>query len=274
MEILADFFSDISSTFRAFFLVAGLAFFWSLESIIPLFQLNYSKRKHAALNIFFTLTTVGVNFVLAFTIWELVQWCNKHSFGVLNLFDAPLWLECLLGLFLLDFVGAYLIHFLEHKVKWMWRFHAIHHMDKQVDATTANRHHPVESIFRLVFTLLAVIITGPPMWLVMLYQSLSVLLSQFNHANMALPSGLDRLISWVLVSPNMHKVHHHFQMPFTDSNYGNIFSLWDNLLRTRKHLDTSSIIYGLDSAYERNEADAIEQLVLPFQDPLSTTTKR
>jgi sterol desaturase/sphingolipid hydroxylase (fatty acid hydroxylase superfamily) len=216
---------------------------------------------------------VGVNFVLAFTIWELVQWCTKHSVGILNLFTAPLWLECLMGLLLLDFIGAYVIHFLEHKVKWMWRFHAIHHMDKQVDATTANRHHPVESIFRLVFTLLAILITGPPMWLVMLYQSLSVLLSQFNHANMALPRGLDRLISWVLVSPNMHKVHHHYQMPFTDSNYGNIFSLWDNLLRTRKHLDTASITYGLDAAYHRNEADVIEQLVLPFKDPLSTPTK-
>ena len=120
---------------------------------------------------------------------------------------------------LLDLIGAWLIHLVEHKVKWMWKFHVVHHSDRFVDTTTANRHHPVESMFRAVFTLLAVLVAGTPIWLVMLYQSLSVVLSQFNHANITLPAWLDKSISWLIVSPNMHKVHHHYLQPLTDTNY-------------------------------------------------------
>jgi sterol desaturase/sphingolipid hydroxylase (fatty acid hydroxylase superfamily) len=95
----------------------------------------------------------------------------------------PVWVFMIAGMLLLDLIGAYFIHWIQHKIKWMWKFHMVHHADTYVDTTTANRHHPGESVFRAVFTLLAVVVTGAPMWLVMLYQSLSALLSQFNHAN-------------------------------------------------------------------------------------------
>jgi sterol desaturase/sphingolipid hydroxylase (fatty acid hydroxylase superfamily) len=272
MESIVDFFSSISPGARALILVGGLTFFWSIESILPLFHFQYRKWKHAGLNVFFTLTTIVVNFFFAFTIFGVASWCAERSFGVLYLFSAPLWVECFVGLLLLDLMGAYLVHFAEHKVKWMWRFHAIHHMDKQVDATTANRHHPVESLFRLAFTVLAVFLSGAPMWMVMLYQSLSVVASQFNHANISLPKNLDRIVSWVIVSPNMHKVHHHYKMPHTDSNYGNIFSLWDRLFGTWMHLDTPSITYGLDSVFDRNEANMKDQLSLPFRESMTTSS--
>jgi len=129
----------------------------------------------------------------------------------------------ILGLLLMDLIGAYLIHYIEHKVKWMWKFHMVHHADTHVDTTTANRHHPGESVFRAVFAMIAVLIVGAPMWLFMLYQSLSAVLSQFNHANIRLPLWLDRAIGWIIVSPDMHKVHHHYIRPQTDTNFGNIF---------------------------------------------------
>lgn len=81
----------------------------------------------------------------------------------------------------------------------------------------------------------------------MLYQSLSVVLSQFNHANIKLPKSVDKAISWVLISPDMHKVHHHYVLPYTDSNYGNIFSWWDRLFGTYMHLDREKITYGVDT---------------------------
>ena len=142
----------------------------------------------------------------------------------------------------------------------------IHHTDQYVDATTANRHHPVESVFRFVFTTLGVVLMGAPAWLVMAYQTLSALMAQFEHANIALPNGLDKALSWVIISPNMHKVHHHYVLPYTDSNYGNIFSLWDRLFGTYMTLDPSKIVYGVDTHMKKEETANIgKMLTLPFE---------
>jgi sterol desaturase/sphingolipid hydroxylase (fatty acid hydroxylase superfamily) len=147
----------------------------------------------------------------------------------------------------------------------MWRFHVIHHADTYVDTTTANRHHPVESVFRAVFAVLAVLVCGSPMWLVMLYQSLSVVLSQFNHANIRMPHWLDKTLSYVIVSPDMHKVHHHYKRPETDTNYGNIFPFWDRLFGTYCATPVNRVKYGLDMLEGRNDHDIADQLKLPFQ---------
>ncbi|MFI5172000.1 MAG: sterol desaturase family protein [Chitinophagales bacterium] len=222
--------------------------------------------KHAGLNIFFTVTTIIVNFALAFLIVTASDWSIKNKIGILWWVDLPLWVVMVFGLLLLDLIGAYTIHFIEHKIKWMWKFHLIHHADTYVDTTTANRHHPGESIFRLVFTVIAVAIIGAPVWLVLMYQSLSAILSQFNHANINLPKGLDNALSYVFVSPNMHKVHHHYIQPYTDSNYGNIFSIWDRIFGTYKKLEPGQIVYGIDTHMLPEENAAIGNLlVIPFQ---------
>ena len=109
----------------------------------------------------------------------------------------------------------------------MWKFHVIHHSDEHVDTTTALRHHPGESVFRAIFTCLAVLLVGAPIWLVMLYQSVSAVMSQFNHANFKLPPAFDKLMSLFIVTPGMHRVHHHHKQPYSDRNYGNIFSIWE-----------------------------------------------
>jgi sterol desaturase/sphingolipid hydroxylase (fatty acid hydroxylase superfamily) len=180
--------------------------------------------------------------------------------------SMPFWLHILTGLLLLDLIGAWLVHWLQHKIKWMWKFHLVHHADTYVDASTANRHHPGESVFRFVFTVMAVLISGASIWLVMLYQSLSVLISQFNHANISFPIWMDKLISLVIVSPNMHKVHHHYVQPYTDSNYANIFSIWDRLFGTFKTLDKKDIIYGIDTHMNPSENSKVKNLLsMPFQ---------
>src|SRR5690606_2336888 len=127
---------------------------------------------------------------------------------------------------------AYAAHWVEHKVKPLWMVHLLQHSDHNVDTNTANRHHPLECLIRYTFTLIGVLIVGAPIGIIMLYQSLSVVFSQFNHANIRLPKKVDNAISWFVVSPDMHKVHHHYQLPYTDSNYGNIFSIWDRLFGT------------------------------------------
>ena len=265
-EIIA-YFSTIPSSHRSLILIGGITFFWVIENTFPLFRMKYQKWHHAGINIFFTITTIIVNFILAFILIKTASWTIENHFGILQwLPEIPIWLYTIIGLLLLDLIGAYLVHYIEHKIKFLWRFHLIHHTDTWIDTTTANRHHPGESIIRFVFTTLGVLIVGSPMWMVFLYQSLSVVFSQFNHANISLPSKLDHFLSYFIISPNMHKVHHHYVLPYTDSNYGNIFSIWDRLFGTFTTLPKDQLIYGVDTHMAPEENNKLKNLLqIPFQ---------
>ncbi|MDQ6477469.1 sterol desaturase family protein [Dyadobacter sp. LHD-138] len=267
MQWLIQYFGHIPSSHRSAILVGGIMFFWLIEGTWPLFQFRYNKWKHAGINFFFTLTTILVNFPLAFILVKSSNWATDHQFGILHLIpNLPLWIQALAGLLLLDLIGAWTAHWVQHKIKFLWRFHIIHHADQYVDTTTANRHHPGESLVRFIFTVLAILITGAPMWLIFLYQSLSVVLSQFNHANITLPRRLDALLSLMVVTPNMHHIHHHYTQPYTDSNYGNIFSIWDRLFGTFTKLDQQKIIYGIDTHPLPEENSKVSSLLrIPFQ---------
>ena len=270
MNGIIHYFETIPSLHRALILAGGITFFWLLESGIPLFRFKYNKWKHAGVNFFFTFTTIIINFGFAVLIVLSSDWCINHHFGMLQWISMPLWLQMITGLLLLDLVGAYTIHLIQHKIKWMWKFHMVHHADTYVDTTTANRHHPGESVFRAVFTIVAVFITGAPIWLLMLYQSLSAVLSQFNHANINMPEWLDKPLRLIIVTPNMHRIHHHFVRPETDTNYGNIFSLWDKLFGTYLITDLHKLKYGLDVLNGKNDESISTLLKIPFDKNIKT----
>ncbi|NME71428.1 sterol desaturase family protein [Flammeovirga aprica JL-4] len=269
MQTLIDYFSTMPSFHRSILLVGGILFFWIIEGFQPLFRFKgHNKWKHALTNIFFTLTTAVVNLSLAFVMVKLSDWTVVHHFGYMQwMSEFPLPIVLITGLALMDLISAYSIHYLNHKVKWFWLFHLIHHTDTHVDTTTANRHHPGESFLRLFATTIGVFLMGAPIWMIFLYQSLSVILSQFNHANIVLPKKVDKILSWVIVTPNMHHVHHHFQQPLTDTNYGNIFSIWDRIFGTYAEADNSKLVYGVDTHMEPMENSRVANLLkIPFQE--------
>mgnify|MGYP001033648649 FL=1 len=267
METIFNYFETIPSSHRSIILVGGITFFWILEGAVPLFKFNYKKWKHALPNLFFTLTTVIINFALAFLLLKTADWVSANNFGLINwLPEMPLWLYIILGVFFLDFFGAYLAHFVEHKVKPLWMVHLVHHTDHKVDTTTANRHHPIESVIRFVFTLLGVFVVGTPIAIVMLYQSMSLIFTQFTHANIKISPKVDKFLSYFIVSPDMHKVHHHNMLPYTDSNYGNIFSIWDRIFGTYLELDREKIVYGVDTFPDEEKNSSLKELLKqPFQ---------
>jgi sterol desaturase/sphingolipid hydroxylase (fatty acid hydroxylase superfamily) len=280
LESIISYFETIPSLHRSLILVGGLTFFWILEGGMPLFKFKYKKWKHAIPNLFFTLTTIVINFGLAWLLLGTSDWVKANDFGIINwLPQMPLWLYALLGVLLLDFFGAYLAHFVEHKVKPLWMVHLVHHTDHKVDTTTANRHHPIESLIRFLFTLLGVFVVGTPIALVMLYQAMSLVFTQFTHANLKIPKGLDKALSYFIVSPDMHKTHHHYRLPYTDSNYGNIFSIWDRIFGTYMYMDREKLVYGVDVfPDEKKNSEIIELLKQPFQKyekpTLSTDTEK
>jgi sterol desaturase/sphingolipid hydroxylase (fatty acid hydroxylase superfamily) len=266
MEALIHYFENISSLHRTLILVGGLTFFWLLESAVPLFQFGYKKWRHAGINIFFTFTTILVNFVMAFMLVKSADWVVASGVGILQIIDMPIWLFLIVGLLGLDFISSWLIHFIQHKVPILWVFHVIHHSDQHIDTTSANRHHPGESVFRFLFTLMAVVVMGAPIWMVLLYQSMSALFSQFNHSNVIMPAKLDKVLMWVIVTPNMHRVHHHYRQPYSDMNYGNIFSFWDRIFGTFVEVDNRKLKYGVDTyMHEKEASDIWTMLKIPFR---------
>ena len=266
-ESIVGFFEDVPTTFRAGVLIGGIFIFWVMEGVIPLFQFRYNKYRHAGINLLFTTFTAIIGFGLAGVLYATSTWVAANEFGLLYVIEIPLWLQVILGVMLLDFVGAWLIHWIQHKVKWMWKFHLIHHSDTTVDVTTGLRHHPGETFFRIFFTILGVFLIGIPIGIVMLYQSLSVLFAHLTHANINMPRKVDRALSYVFITPNMHKVHHHYAQPLTDTNYGNIFAIWDRLFGTYAEVNSpDEITYGIDTHMDPKEnEDFVNLLKIPFQ---------
>lgn len=252
---------------RLAILVGGLLFFWIIEGSIPLMPLRYKQNKwrHAAVNFGFTLIHLIIHTFLALIIIRISDWCKSNQFGLVYWLHAGIWTTVLIAFLTLDFFGGWLVHMTEHKVPVLWRFHVVHHADNNVDVTTGLRHHPVESILRGLFFFMGIIVSGAPMFAVMIFQTILIVATAFTHANIRLPKQIDTALSWVLVSPNMHKVHHHWKQPYTDSNYGAVLSIWDRLLGTFMKLDATQIRYGLDRYYPNEKDEQFgELLTKPF----------
>lgn len=252
---------------RMAILVGGLLLFWIIEGAIPLLPLRYKKNKlrHAGVNFVFTVIHLIIHTGLAILIVKLSDWCAQNGFGIVYWVNAGVILTIVIGVLSLDF-SSWLVHLVMHKIPLLWRFHLVHHSDTSVDVTTGLRHHPGDSLLRGIFFLILIFISGAPVYSVMIYQTLVVLSTAFTHANINLPKGLDRVLSFIIVSPHMHKVHHHWKQPYTDTNYGAVFSIWDRILGTFGKLDTKEIRYGLDRHYpgEKDE-DVVGLLKRPFQ---------
>lgn len=265
MEAIINYFDTIPTSHRSILLFGGLAFFIILEYGVPFFRYKTSKWKHIGLNLFFNFTTIIVNFLMAFILLGASEFAMTNGIGILNWISMPLWAVLVVGMLLMDLVSAYTPHWVEHHVKWMWQFHVVHHSDQYVDVTTGNRHHPGESVIRFVFTVVATIIVGAPIWLIMLYQAVSVVFAQLTHANIKVPQALDDVLSYVIVTPYMHRVHHHYRQPYSDTNYGNIFSIWDRLFGTFSKVDNSKLVYGVDTYMDVHQTNHIGELLkIPF----------
>jgi sterol desaturase/sphingolipid hydroxylase (fatty acid hydroxylase superfamily) len=248
-------------------LVGGLLFFWIIEGAIPLLTLSYKKTKlrHAAVNFSFTVIHLLIHTLLAILIIKLSDWCKEEQFGLVYWLNSNILGTIIISFLALDFFGGWLVHITEHKVYVLWQFHVVHHADNNVDVTTGLRHHPIESVLRGLFFFIGIFISGAPMYGVMIFQTLLALSAAFTHANIRLPTWLDNTLSYIFVSPNMHKVHHHWKQPYTDSNYGAVLSIWDRLLGTYKKLDAQNIRYGLDRYYpNEKDEDFLTLIKKPF----------
>lgn len=156
---------------------------------------------------------------------------EAQGWGLFNLLDLPLWFEIILVILILDF-AIWLQHLITHKIPLLWRLHRVHHADVDMDVTTAIRFHPVEIALSMLLKIGAVYLLGPAAIAVVIFEVILNGTAMFNHSNLALPQWLDRTLRRVLVTPDMHRVHHSVHRHEHDSNYGFSLSLWDRLFGT------------------------------------------
>jgi len=270
MNQFFQYWEHISSGRRVLILLGGMIIFWLVEGYYPLFSFSFKRYRHAGVNLVFLGTTLLLNVIFGFTTIKLSGWVEQHHFGLFYLISMPVWLSLILAVFMLDFFGQYAPHYMMHRVKWMWKFHMIHHSDTKVDVTTGTRHHPGGWLFREFSVMIGIVLLGIPIAYYFFYRSLSGFFTHFNHANISVPPAIDKPISWIFVSPNMHKVHHHYKRPYTDRNFSNIFSLWDRIFGTFAYADPKNLRYGLDVLEDKTDEDIGYQFKIPFDKTIKT----
>ncbi len=158
-------------------------------------------------------------------------WAGAQGYGLFNVIGVPLWLAIVVSFLALDF-AVWFSHVLSHKVPMFWRFHRMHHSDRDIDVTTAIRFHPIEIVLSMLWKVAWVIALGAPAVAVILFEIALNGTAMFNHSNWKLPLGLDRVLRLFVVTPDMHRVHHSSINRETDSNYGFNMPWWDRIFGT------------------------------------------
>jgi len=194
-------------------------------------------------------------------------WADAAGIGLFNAIALPAWLAGIIAFVVLDF-AVWLEHVASHKVPLLWRIHRMHHCDTGFDVTTALRFHPLEILLSMFWKALVVLALGPPAAAVLVFEIVLNGSAMFNHANARLPDRLDRLLRTVIVTPDMHRVHHSSDRRETDSNYGFNLSIWDQLFATyvveprRGHQEME---IGLPNFRTPRTASLVWILLLPFR---------
>ncbi len=188
-------------------------------------------RTNLAITVINTLALRALAVALPFLAIGAAVDADRHGWGLFNQVQWPMWAEVLLAVLIFDF-AIWAQHWVTHKVPMFWRFHRMHHADVDMDVTTAVRFHPVEIAASMLLKIGLVYLIGPAAIAVLIFEVLLNGTSLFNHANIAMPLRADRLIRWVLVTPDMHRVHHSVRREEHDSNFGFALSVWDRIFGT------------------------------------------
>lgn len=252
--------------------LVSIAFFFTLmaavaatETVIPLHARDRRNRAHIAPNLALTAIYFTMNLFFTAALMLTLAWLQTIGFGLLNTTALDPLVAVVAAVVVLDF-SAYAVHVAMHETEGLWRFHRVHHSDAVVDVTTSIRQHPGESLVRYAALALFAVALGASPAAFAIYRLWSGIQALVEHANVRLPLWLDDVLALVVTTPNYHKVHHSREARETDSNYGNIFTIWDRLFFTatpaRRGPDVGCGLDGLDSPADQSLRGL---LALPFR---------
>jgi len=237
------------------------------EIRIPRRSLSVSKSRRWFVN----LTIVALNPLSVYLVFPVLPFgfalfAAEQNWGLFNQLDFPRWLEIAAGVLLLD-LALYAQHVLHHAIPILWRLHMVHHADLDFDLTTGLRFHPIEIVVSMSVKLATVAALGVPPLAVLIFEVALNATSMFNHSNVGIPESLDRLLRRVVVTPDMHRVHHSVIVRETNSNYGFNLPWWDRLFGTYKDQPEKGhrgMLIGLGQYRNQQELSLPRLLILPF----------
>ncbi|PKD44258.1 sterol desaturase family protein [Rhodohalobacter barkolensis] len=272
MESILDSLQEIQVIALAGVLI--LLFIW--ESLHPFYAYFTESFKDRGKHVFRNLVIGAINGLLVSVIFvglwlSASVWAEGNRFGIMHwLQDAtglPLWAHAAGAILLLDF-WTYAWHRMNHEIPFFWRFHSVHHSDNKMDVTTASRFHLGEIFFSSIFRIPLIALFGVYLWELVLYEIVMFAVVQFHHANVGLPEKYDRILRTIIVTPNMHRVHHSRWQPETDSNYSSLFSIWDRLARTfRLNPKPETIKLGLEQFDSEEDQTVKGMFKTPVKNP-------
>jgi sterol desaturase/sphingolipid hydroxylase (fatty acid hydroxylase superfamily) len=263
-----NFIATYETTIRlgAFFGIFSVMALWEL--LAPRRVLTQSKPARWMNNIALViLNTVIVRIVFPTAAIGVAAYATEQQWGLFNQVNSPAWLAVIISVVLLDGL-IYMQHVMFHAVPAFWRLHRVHHADMDFDVTTGARFHPIEIVLSMLIKFAAILLLGPPLAAVVIFEVLLNATSMFNHSNVRLPLGLDRLLRVFIVTPDMHRVHHSHYAHETNSNFGFSLSLWDRLFGTyRAQPDDGheNMVIGIDTFRDSKKCIPLYRLLLmPF----------
>lgn len=243
---------------------AAMALF---ELALPRRALIFSRARRWTTNLAIVATDTAVlRIVFPMAAVGVAQWAGDQGLGLFPALGMPLWIAGLLGFVLLDF-AVWAEHWASHKIPLLWRIHRMHHADCDIDLTTALRFHPLEIVLSMVWKAAVVIAFGIPVMAVLVFEVVLNGAAMFNHANVRLPLTLDRWLRLLVVTPDMHRVHHSVIRRETDSNYGFNLAIWDRLFGTyvaQPAKGHEGMTIGLDEYQHEGPTGYVWSLGVPF----------
>ena len=211
-----------------------------------------------------TLNTVLLRLVFPLGAAGMAAFASANGWGLLNHFPVPFWLAVPVAVIAMDFV-IWLQHVMVHAVPALWRLHQVHHADLDYDLTTGARFHPVEIGLSMLIKFATIAVLGPPVLAVVAFEVLLNATAMFNHGNIRLPTALDRVLRWFIVTPDMHRVHHSVEDDETNSNFGFNLPWWDRLFgtyRAQPRAGHTQMIIGIRSHRDPHEVAQLPGLLM------------
>lgn len=257
-----------------YILIGMMVLFFSLEQITET-PFKFDKRlSHLLQNIPFQILLLGLNiFYVTFQVF-CIEWFNEMELGLFFYVELPFWIKLFLGFMLYDFT-AYWIHRATHKVPLLWRLHRVHHSDTSMDSSTVLRFHPLEPL--LVFgigNIITALVFGTDLLSLGLYYFVLNGFFFLQHSNLNYPKWLNSTMGQVFVTPDQHRVHHQQDQFYTDSNYADIFILWDKFFGTYKRMDRENMLFGLSEFDEKEKQTFLYLIKSPFLDISRITSSK
>ncbi len=251
--------------FKPVLIAAVLALLWVLEGLWPMFGWRPHRWRHDAANLALGLLNAAVvSLLFASLLAADAAWAEQNRFGLLRLLRMPAWLNWTLAIVLFD-LWMYLWHVANHKTPILWRFHQVHHADRELDATSALRFHTGEIVLSSITRLAVLPLLGMTLAQLLVYELILQPIILLHHSNVRFPAGLDRVLRLVIVTPRIHWVHHSKLRIETDSNYSSVLNGWDRLFRTLRWKKPQEIEWGLDYTGEQESNELGGILGLPLR---------